>query len=101
MGWFFFFLYRANVESVDEENVEGLSLEEVNISPKIAEGLYSEERCSENVLEHDDCSMQPSYDTCVCLHAMLPKVQKKTKWCRIWSVADQLISSYTNESNAT
>ncbi len=28
-----------------------LSLEEVNISPKIAEGLYSEVMCSENVLE--------------------------------------------------
>ncbi len=38
----FLFLYRANVESVDEENEEGLSLEKVNISPKIAEGLYSE-----------------------------------------------------------
>ncbi len=67
----------ANVESVDVENEEGLSLEEVNISPKITEGLYSEERCSENVLEHDDCNMQPSYNICVCLNEMLPKVQKK------------------------
>ncbi len=74
---YFLFLYMANVESVDEENEEGLLLEEVNISPKIVEGLYSEERCSENVLEHDDCNRQPSYDTCVCLNEMLPKVQKK------------------------
>ncbi len=36
----FLFLYRANVESVDDENEEELSLEKVNISPKIAEGLY-------------------------------------------------------------
>ncbi len=77
MGWIFFFLYRANVESVDEENVEGLSLEEVKISPKVAEELYSEKKCSENVLEHDDCNMQPSYDTCVCLNEMLSKVQKQ------------------------
>ncbi len=74
----FLFLYRANVESLDEENEERLSLEEMNISRKIAVGLYSEEKCSENVLEHDDCNMQPSYyDTCVCLYEMLPKVQKK------------------------
>ncbi len=49
----------------------------MSISPKIAEGLYLEEKCSENVLEHDDCNIQPTYVTCVCLHDMLPKVQKK------------------------
>ncbi len=51
----------------------------MNISPKITEGLYSEKKCSENILEHDDCNMQQSYDTCVCLNEMLPKVQTKTK----------------------